>query len=356
MRILNLIQCSNLGGMEQASLRLMRGLKERGENLYLLSLNPMGELGPLLEREGIPHEGLPYLGKGGWRSYGLLKRRLREIKADGLIMTGHHLLAMTALGDICRGHRILGINFHHTGVKSPWEWRLIYHLACKRFDAITFPCDFIRKEAEGLYPPVARLAHTVRYPLAIPELPTPGRKKAAREILGLPAERPVVGNAGWLIPRKRFDVFLRTAREILKKNPDALFVVAGDGIERESLERLAQELGIAASVRWLGWQRDMSVFYESLDVLLFNSEWDAMGLTPLEAMSYGVPAVCSVVNGGLGEVLSSERVGFLLPTHDVGALGNRVIELLDHPAEARSIGLAGRAHVQVVSRPEPIAE
>ena len=356
MRILNLIQCANLGGMEQASLRLMRGLKERGEELHLLSLNPIGKLGPLLEQAKISHEGLPYLGKGGWRSYGLLKRRLAEIEADGLIMTGHNLLAMTALGDICRGHRILGINFHHSGVKAQWQWQLIYRLACSRFDAITFPCDFIRKEAEAIYPTVARLGHTVRYPLEMPQLPTPAEKDAARHLLGLPLDRPVVGNAGWLIPRKRFDVFLRTAKEILSKNRDALFVVAGDGPERQRLQQLAQELGIADNVRWLGWQGEMSVFYKSLDVLLFNSDWDAMGLTPLEATSYGIPAVCSVLNGGLGEVFDSDRVGFLLPNHDINVLAGRVLDLLDRPAEAAKIGLAGRERVELVSRPGPIAE
>jgi glycosyltransferase involved in cell wall biosynthesis len=296
VKILNLIQCTNLGGMEQASLRLMRGLQQRGDSLQLLSLNPVGLLGPLLEEAGIPHDGLPYLGKGGWRSYGLLKEKLRNIQADGMIMTGHHLLAPLALGDSFKGHRVLAIHYHHTGVKSPWEWQLIYRIACRRFNAITFPCDFIRREAEAIYPPVARLAHTVRNPLDVPPSSGVAEKVESRKLLNLPFDRPVVGNAGWLIPRKRFDVFLRTARKILDKNPNVLFAVAGRGEEEGNLKKLAGELGIAGNVRWLGWQQEMSHFYKSLDVMLFNSDWDAMGLTPLEAMSYGVPAVCSVVN------------------------------------------------------------
>ncbi len=356
MKILNLIQCTNLGGMEQASLRLMRGLMECGNRLELLSLNPVGRLGPLLEEAGIPHEGLPYLGKGGWRSYAILKQKIKKIQADGMIMTGHHLLGSLALGDCCKGRRVLAIHYHHTGVKSQWEWRLIYRIACHRFNAITFPCDFIRKEAEAIYPPVARLAHTVRNPLDIPTLPSDDQKAEARKTLHLSLDRPIVGNAGWLIPRKRFDVFLRTARRILDKNPDVQFAVAGSGEEQQNLKKLADELGIAANVRWLGWQQEMKPFYNSLDVMLFNSDWDALGLTPLEAMSFGVPAVCSVVNGGLGEILDSPQVGFLLPEHDVNALADRVLHLLGHQEEARSIGLAGRAHIQNVCRPGPIVE
>jgi 1,2-diacylglycerol 3-alpha-glucosyltransferase len=342
--------------MEQASLRLMQGLKRRGDSLQLISLNPIGQLGPLLQEAGIPHEGIPYLGKGGWRSFGLLKQKLKSIQADGMIMTGHHFLGSLALGDFCKGHNILAIHYHHAGVKSRWQWQLIYRLACHRFNAVTFPCDFIRKEAEAIYPPVARLAHTIRNPLEIPPLSTADEKVDARKALHLPHNRPIVGNAGWLIPRKRFDIFLHIARKILNKNPDVLFVVAGSGEEQEKLKKLADELGIAASVRWLGWLKNMRPFYQSLDVMLFNSDWDALGLTPLEAMSFGVPAVCSVVYGGLSEILDSNQVGFLLPTHDIDALADRVLYLLKNLEQANAIGLAGRAHIQTVCRPEPIAE
>lgn len=342
--------------MEQASLRLMRGLKERGNSLQLLSLNPVGQLGTLLEEAGIPHEGLPYLGKGGWRSFGLLNNKLKDIQADGMIMTGHHLLASMALGDSFKGYRILAIHYHHTGVKSRWQWRLIYRIACERFNAITFPCDFIRKEAEAIYPPVARLAYTIRNPLDIPSLPVAHEKTEAKKILNLPLDRPVVGNAGWLIQRKRFDVFLRVARKVLDKNRDVVFAIAGSGEEEQNLKSLANELGIAASIRWLGWQQEMSRFYKSLDVMLFNSDWDALGLSPLEAMSYGVPAVCSVANGGLSEIISSNQYGFLLRSHEVDTLATLVLRLLEHPDEATSIGLAGRKHLQIACDPAPIVE
>jgi 1,2-diacylglycerol 3-alpha-glucosyltransferase len=356
VKIINLIQCANLGGMEQASLRLMRGLAGRGHSVRLLSLNPIGKLGPLLEEADIPHEGLSYRGKGGWRSYPLVKKSLNEIQGDGMIMTGHHLLGSLALGDCCKGNRILTIHFHHAGVKTKWQWQLIYRIACSRFNAITFPCDFIRKEAESIYPPVARLAHTVRYPLEVPPLPGTEEKAKARAVLNLPPARPIVGNAGWLIPRKRFDVFLQTAKKILARQPDTLFVIAGDGPERQKLQTLASTLGIAESIRWLGWQEEMSLFYKALDVLLFNSDWDALGLTPLEAMSYGVPVVCSVLNGGLDEIINSDDLGFLLSTHDVETLADLVLRLISKPDEATAISLAGRAHIEAVCRPEPIVE
>jgi glycosyltransferase involved in cell wall biosynthesis len=262
---------------------------------------------------------------------------------------------MPALGNFAKGRRILTIHFHHGGVKSAWEWRLIYRLACAKFTAITFPADFIRQEAEQLYPPVAKLAHTIRYPLPTPELPTAEQKLAARRALGLPLDVPIIGNAGWLIPRKRFDVFLRTAASISRKFPAAHFVIAGDGGERARLKALAKELKLDGKVTWTGWVSQMEHFHRSLDVLLFNSDWDAMGLTPLEAAVLGVPVVASVVNGGLKEVLSSSEWGVLFNRHEPEALAEAVVHLLENPAAARKLGLAGRMHVSDVSNPEKIA-
>jgi glycosyltransferase involved in cell wall biosynthesis len=355
LKILNLIQCANLGGMEQASLGLMRALQARGHDCQLLSLNPIGALGPLLDSAGMPHEGLPYAGKGGWRIFLQLRQKLRRYEAHALLMTGHHLLAMAALGNVCRGRRVLSVHFHHLGVKSQWQWRLIYRLACSRFQAITFPSDFIRQEAECIHPPVAALARTIRYPLPLPELAGAEEKLAARRLLRLPPEAPIIGNAGWLIPRKRFDIFLHCAARIATRCPEAHFVIAGDGEERLQLEALAKSLNLRNRLTWVGWLQKMDVFYHSLDVLLFNSDWDALPMTPLEAMSQGIPVVASVVNGGLKEILNSNQFGFLLNRHEAETLAAEVARLIQNPTSARQIGLAGRQRIRASSEPDAIA-
>lgn len=342
--------------MEQASLRLMRGLQARGHHVSLLSLNPIGKLGPMLIESGIPHEGLPYVGKGGWRSYPLLKQKLNAMQADGLIMTGHHLLGTLALGNLCSNHRILAIHYHHEGVKPRWQWKLIYRLAARRFIAVTFPCNFIRSEAESIFPPMARQSHVVRCPIDVPAIPTVEDRAMSRQSLGLAPGTVVVGNAGWLVPRKRFDVFLRVAHQVLARIPTAVFVIGGDGPEREALESLSRELGISQSLHWLGWRQEMGSFYKSLDVLLFNSDNDALGLTPLEAMSFGVPVVCSVLSGGLGEIIDSERYGYLRNAHDIQVLADLVVRLLKQPQQAAEIGFAGRDRVEKLCRIEPIVE
>jgi glycosyltransferase involved in cell wall biosynthesis len=355
MNILNLMQCANLGGMEQASLRLMQALQRRGHSFRVLSLNPLGDLAPMLSQAGIPAQGLSYRGKGGWRSFPELRRQLKSFRTDGLLMTGHHLLAMLGLGQDWHGHSVLTIHFHHAGVKPLWQWRMIYRIASARFRAITFPSDFIRQEAERIYPGIRPCSHTIFYPLSLPELPTAAERTSARAELGLPSGVKIVGNAGWLIPRKRWDVFLRVAQRVLLQRSETLFVIAGDGPERDSLQKLAADLGISHAVRWLGWQQNMIRIYHALDVVLFNSDWDALPMTPLEAMSHGLPLVASIINGGSVEVAGAGSGAVLLNSHDIDRLALEVGHFLDSLVRAQEAAQAERDRIQQLCDPDQVA-
>jgi glycosyltransferase involved in cell wall biosynthesis len=222
---------------------------------------------------------------------------------------------------------------------------MIYRLALRRFPAVVYPCDFIRREAEEIYPAIAAVTHTIRYPILIPDLPTEGQRMEARARLGFPQSARIVGSAGWLIERKRPDIFLHVAREVALTLPEALFVMAGDGPLRSKLVGLARDLGIAERVRWLGWQLNLNPFYSALDVLHFNSDWDALAMTPLEALAHGVPVVASVVHGGLREVVEPQKHIFLTPAHDIEWLAEKIILALTHPEAARQMALGGRQHI-----------
>ncbi len=355
MRILNVMQCTGLGGMEHSSLLLMKTMRAAGHDVRVLSLNPIGGLGPLLVEAGIPAEGQRYRGPAGMAGLPELRRRIRAAPADALLMTGHNLMAMLALGDVARGRRVLAVHFHHEGVKPAWQWRLIYRMALRRFGAVTFCSDFIRLEAERLFPPLAPMACTVRNAYEAPPPPTDAERLAARAELHIPPAAAVVGNAGWLIARKRWDVFLRTARRVADAIPGAQFLIVGDGPERSALERLAGELGLRGCVQFLGWRRDVRTAYRCMDVMLFNSDWDAMGRTPLEASMAGVPVVASVRQGGLGEVICDPSLGCLLSDHDEARLAEAVGIFCRDRALGRRTAAALRGRLMEVGSPERVA-
>lgn len=355
MRILIIIQCTNLGGMEQASLRLMQALQRRGHALSLISLHPLGALAPQLRASGIPALGLGHGQVPLWRWLGRLRRELRRQAPEALLLIGHSLPVLLGISGFCPGHRLLAIHFHHTGVKPSWFWRLYYGLARRWVNAVTFPSDFVRREALALCPALESRAHTLRNPItAVPPI-SAAERCAARARLGLPAEAMIIGNAGWLIPRKRFDLFLRVAAHVLRQRPDARFLIAGDGPERTRLEALALELRVHHAVLWLGWTDSMREVYASLDLLLFNSDWDAMGLTPIEAAMHGIPVVSSVLHGGLAELLRPGVDAVVLAQHDLQALADAVLRLLADRAAAAAMVAQAREHVLALSDPDRLA-
>jgi glycosyltransferase involved in cell wall biosynthesis len=195
---------------------------------------------------------------------------------------------------------------------------------------------------------------TVRNPLPLPERLAPSMQQSAREALGLPSRAKIVGNAGWLIPRKRFDVFVAVAARIIAKDNSFHFVIAGDGSERPALEAKAAALGIASHVTWLGWQDNMEKFYRALDVLLFNTDFDAYATTPVEAMAHEVPVVVSAIEGGLSEAISHMEHGFIINRHDIDALAEAVFVAAGD--QGREHALAGRRRIEQLAAPDAIAQ
>ncbi len=350
MRILILIQCSNLGGMEQYALLLGSELKELGHKLEFLSLNDAGKLFHLLESKGIATKAVGYRGRWGWRSFFPLKRAINDCQPDSIVMVGHNLMASIAIGATCRTTRVLSLHYHHRGVNPTLVWKAVYLIASIQFRRIIFPTEFIRNEASEFLPDFSdrRLPKLVvlPYPFREQQKPSISEKTQARGTFGVSPNQLVVGNAGWLIPRKRWDIFLNVAALVGEAISDVVFLIAGDGPDRADLEARAMQLGIKNSVKFLGWKDDLNGFYESLDVLLFVSDWDALGRTPAEAMSFGVPVVASVENGGLSELINSEAVGFLTNHHDVKTIAGNVVRLLKDPEFAEGMGLRGQRRVR----------
>lgn len=356
MQLLNIIQCTNLGGMEQASLRLMRAMMPLGIRSEVISLHPIGGLGALMRDLGIPHQGLNYWGPAGVGVIAPLVTRLKSSRGSRVVMTGPHLAAMIAMKLAGVRGSFLAVHFHHTGVKLPSVWRLLYRIALDRFQWVTFPSNFVRNEALELCPSLEKRSFVIRLPLDPCPLVTEEGRMVSRKMLGLSERDFVVGNAGWLIPRKRFDVFLRVAAEVAARKPGAVFLIAGGGEDEQSLRNLAVELGIAGKIRWLGWLADLTNFQNSLDVLLFNADWDALPVTPQEMVAHGVPIVASLSNGGLREVFDATLARRILPTHDVAALADQILAIHHNPALARQQAMASRRHFLNMSNPDAIAQ
>lgn len=119
--------------------------------------------------------------------------------------------------------------------------------------------------------------------------------------------------------------------------------LVGDGPEAAPLRELAQRLGVADRVEFLGWHSrdDLITLYNTADMFVFPSIDEGMPNALLEAMSCGLPVVACAVNG-CTELVQQGRTGMLVPPRDAGALAEALQRLCDAPEERRRMGEAGR--------------
>jgi glycosyltransferase involved in cell wall biosynthesis len=356
LKILNVIQGTHIGGMEKSSLLLMKEMVSLGHQISLLSLTKLGLLRPYLDQLNIYSTGFPYRGPGGILDLSNYRRVINSRKIDAIMMTGHSLVGMLALIGKNKHPRVLFVHFHHKGVKQTWTWKLIYFIANRIFDNLFFASNFIMEEAIKIYPIIKQKSSYLPNPLPPCNLRAEEDRFSSRVKLNLDKKDIVIGNAGWLIERKRFDILLRVSAEVKKSCPSLKILIAGDGEEKRNLESLAVKLGLSSNVIWLGWQEDLEDFYNSLDVMLFNSDWDAVGLSPLEAIQRGIPTFASVLNGGLKEILTGEFSTFLEQEHNIDNLSNKISNLISNQEKIYELTLKCRDHINNVSQPSKITQ
>jgi glycosyltransferase involved in cell wall biosynthesis len=123
--------------------------------------------------------------------------------------------------------------------------------------------------------------------------------------------------------------------------PSIQFLVVGDGERREALERLTAELGLGASVRYLGWRRDLERVYADAWVVTLTSCNEGSPVSLIEAMAAAPPVVATRV-GGVPDLVESGVTGCLVPPDDPDALAAALVDLLRDPDRRQALGKAAR--------------
>jgi glycosyltransferase involved in cell wall biosynthesis len=110
---------------------------------------------------------------------------------------------------------------------------------------------------------------------------------------------------GRITIQKGPDHFLHTAKRVLEKDPDVIFVIAGTGDMEHQVIRLAAQLGISKNVIFTGgiWGDDRIRLYRSADLYVMPSVSEPFGITALEALANGTPLLVSKQTGA-GEVIT----------------------------------------------------
>ncbi len=173
-------------------------------------------------------------------------------------------------------------------------------------------------------------------------------KEEARQLLGLKGS--VIISAGRFVPWKGFKKLIEIFPDILKVVPQATLVLVGDGPEKQALVSEAGRLGLGGRIIFTGSLNHslLGTYLSAADVFVLNTGYEGLSHQIIEAMSYGLPIVTTMV-GGNPELIQSEKNGLLVGYDDVDGLRRSILRILNDSALALRLREAGRVSSRLFS-------
>ena len=156
-------------------------------------------------------------------------------------------------------------------------------------------------------------------------------KDKKRENIGVRAEDFVLLSVGELIPRKNHEVVIR-AMSVLKQEDKLThleYVICGEGAYESELEKLAEDLGVAEHIRFLGYRADIAEICHCSDLFVFMSHQEGLPVALMEAMAGGLPAVCSNIRGNTD--LIENNVSGLIVASTPKDVAEAVVQMQKNP-------------------------
>ena len=167
------------------------------------------------------------------------------------------------------------------------------------------------------------------------------KKLEVRRELGLKNDVPVIGAIGRLVWQKGFEYLIRAAPEVLKKCPEARFLIVGEGPLKNKLILTGEKLNVADRIIYTGFRNDIKEILASIDVLAMPSLSEGLPMVLLEAMAMAKPIVATRIDGVI-EVLENSKTGLLVPAKNSHALAEAIVGILKDKAKASFFGQKAR--------------
>jgi len=328
------------GGQNQVLLTVL-GLRALGHRAMLIA-HAAGELRQRA-KEGL--ELIPLAPKmemdlsAAWR----LSRLIKQLRPDVLHAHDPHAVAMAALAlsmstQLAKPPLVASrrVDFHlKDNAFSRWKYRQVDLFICVS--------EAIRRMLIGDGVPASRVV-TVNEGIDIGHVEAAPKADLHSE-LWLPHNSPIVGNVAALVPHKGQRHLIEAAALVVKKVPDARFVIAGEGELRPSLERQIKEHHLEKHVFLAGFRPDILSVHKAFDIFVMSSVTEGLGTSLLDAMACGKPVVATTA-GGMPEVVTDGRTGLLVPPRDHAAMADAIVRLLQDPVVRAEMAAAGEARVR----------
>ena len=346
VRVLHFVTGGFSGGATQVAIQLVNAARESAAIEPLLVLRRKRRTPPARIAE-LEQAGVPLRVVAGWShaaTIAAVVKVCREFRPDVLVAHGfsEHLWGRYA-GLLAKVPHL--VHVEHNTRERYTRWRLAQtRWLAKRTDRIVGCSEGVRRVLLEMGMPPAR---TIAIPNGVRLQPF-----ADAEAQPFAQRIPGIVMVARFSRQKDHATLLRAVALLRERGlaPPLLFAGGGKGLHRRPLEKLADELGIAAQVQFLGVVRDVPQRLMAHQLCVLSTHYEGMPLALLEGMAAGCAVVGSAVPG-VREVLDDGVDGLLVAEADAPALADALERVLrDPPFGARLAAAARRAAAEKYSR------
>jgi L-malate glycosyltransferase len=328
------------GGQNQVLLTVL-GLRAAGHRAALVA-HPAGELRRRAQ-EGLDLFPMAPRSEMDLSAAWKLSRVVKQLRPEIVHAHDPHGVAMAALALSMstepRHPRLVAsrrVDFHlKTHALSRWKYRQVDRFICGS--------EAIRQMlvGDGVPEALTVIVHEgidVEHVSAAPAADVHGE-------FWLPHHAPIVGNVAALVPHKGQRHLIEAAALVVRKVPDARFIIAGEGELRPSLERLIKERRLEKHVFLAGFRPDVLSVHKAFDIFVMSSVTEGLGTSVLDAMACSKPVVATTA-GGIPEAVADGVTGLLVKPRDHEAMARALIALLADDNLRQRMGEAGLRRVR----------
>ncbi len=327
-RILFVVAAHRVYGSEQKMLRIMKGLKVRGHEIFCITQSwSDGKFNELLNRERIPYIsvklGFLYLSKPFWTVDTLLHypnalvaihRVIRQFKPHVYYHNSYKTLIM--MSPIMKKEKVL----FHVGDILPLSKgnKIVFQILNKQVNCVIAISGSVKENLMqlGINKPIKVIYNGVE------EINIEDKFNINS------GKQLVVGLVGHILPNKGHTDLIGAAVLLKDNYPDVSYIFIGDG-EGEYVKNLQEILsrnGLQEKFTFAGYIFEKNIIYSLLTIAVVCSRREALGNSAIEAMLAGVPVIATNV-GGLPEIIKNGETGFLYTPGDIPGLA-KCLEIL----------------------------
>lgn len=326
IRILQVVQSLDFGGLERVVINIVCNIDSARFQCDVLCLRHTGRYADELKDTG--HAVYSFdMGRG--KAFSIPRRLATFIRAGGYHVVQTHdttPLLYTALAKLYYP-RFRHIYTEHSGIYSCLpRHRLMTWLALLLTDHAVMVSKNLLSYYQSHFPLTTPAMSVIYNGLDFPVVPDDARVSVCNEF-GISAGAVIIGTAVRFYPQKGLCYLIQAIPAVLKAHPNIHFLLAGDGVERPTLEQLVETTGSKEHVTFTGFRSDIPRLVGAMDIYVLPSLWEGLPLALIEASMAGKTVVATRV-GGNTEIIIDGETGVIVPPAQSESLSEKLILLV----------------------------